>query len=77
MQLNLVSKAIVNMIRTSHGLIYISSSPLGLASLIGALNQPIKVYKQLAILNLFIEIFEVPLYVGGNIYLSSSSTSPG
>jgi hypothetical protein len=38
MQLNLVSKAIVNMIRTSHGLIYISSSPLGLASLIGALN---------------------------------------
>lgn len=77
LQLNFVSKAIVNMIRTQQGLIYISSSPLGLASLIGALNQPIKLYKQLAILNLFIEIFDVPLYVGGNIYLSSTSTAPG
>ena len=76
-QLNYVSKAIVNMIRTTHGLIYLASSPLGLASLIGALNQPIKLYKQLAILNLFIEIFDVPLYVGGNIYLSSTSTGPG
>jgi len=77
LQLNFVSKAIVNMIRTQQGLIYIASSPLGLASLIGALNQPIKLYKQLAILNLFIEIFDVPLYVGGNIYLSSTSTAPG
>mmetsp|Transcript_35775 Transcript_35775/g.54789 ORF Transcript_35775/g.54789 Transcript_35775/m.54789 type:complete len:169 (+) Transcript_35775:768-1274(+) len=77
LQLSIVSKAIVNMIRTNNGLIYITSSPLGLASLIGALNQPIKPYKQLAILNLFIEIFDVPLYIGGNIYLSSSSTSPG
>ena len=77
LQLNFVSKAIVNMIRTQQGLIYISSSPLGLASLIGALNQPIKLYKQLAILNLFIEVFDVPLYVGGNIYLSSTSTAPG
>jgi len=37
-QLNIVSKAIVNMIRTNNGLIYITSTPLGLASLIGALN---------------------------------------
>jgi len=77
LQLNFVSKAIVNMIRTQNGLIYIASSPLGLSSLIGALNQPIKLYKQIAILNLFIEIFDVPLYVGGNIYLSSTSTGPG
>ena len=77
LQLNLVSKEIVNMIRTNYGLIYIASSPLGLTSLIGALNQPIKDYKKLAILNLFIEIFDVPLYVGGNVYLSSSSPSPG
>lgn len=77
LQLCLVSKTIINMIRTSHGLIYISSSPLGLASLIGALNQPIKMYKQLAILNLFIEIFDVPLYVGGNFYLQSTSSSHG
>mgnify|MGYP002631520452 CR=1 FL=1 len=76
-QLNIVTKAILNMMRTIHGLIYISSSPLGLASLISALNQPIKMYKQLAILNLFIEIFDVPLYVGGNIYLSTSSSSLG
>jgi len=77
LQLNLVSKEIVNMIRTNNGLIYIASSPLGLTSLIGALNQPVKEYKKLAILNLFIEIFDVPLYVGGNIYLSSTSPSPG
>ena len=77
LQLNFVSKAIVNMIRAQHGLIYIASSPLGLASLIAALNQPIKLYKQLAILNLFIEVCDVPLYVGGNIYLSSTSTAPG
>lgn len=75
LQLTFVSKAIVNIIRTTNGLIYLSSSPLGLASLVGALNQPIKEYKQLAILNLFIEIFNVPLYIGGNIYLSSSSSS--
>ena len=38
LQLNLVSKEIVNMMRTNYGLIYIASSPLGLTSLIGALN---------------------------------------
>jgi len=45
-----------------------ASSPLGLASLIAALNQPIKDYKKISILNLFIEVFEVPLYVRGNIF---------
>ena len=61
------------MMRNNNGLIYITSSPLGLTSLIEALNQPIKEFKKLAILNLFIEIFDVPLQVGGNVYLSSFS----
>ena len=52
------------MMRTNIGLIYLASSPLGLSSLINALNQPIKDYKKLAILNLFIEIFDVPLNIG-------------
>jgi hypothetical protein len=38
LQLNLVSKEIVNMMRNNNGLIYITSSPLGLTSLIEALN---------------------------------------
>lgn len=52
------------MMRTNIGLIYLASSPLGLSSLITALNQPIKDYKKLAILNMFIEIFDVPLNIG-------------
>lgn len=65
------------MIRTNTGLIYIASSPLGLCSLIDALNQPIKDYKKLAILNLFIEIFDVPLNIGTNAYLTSGSGGIG
>lgn len=60
------------MIRTVTGLIYVASSPLGLRSLIDALNQPIKDYKKLAILNLFIEIFDLPLNIGGNAFLQNS-----
>ena len=64
LKLQLVSKEVVNMMRTNMGLLYMASSPLGLRSLITALNQPIKDYKKLAILNLFIEIFDVPLNIG-------------
>ena len=45
------------MMRSWQGVIYLTSSPLGLQSLVEALNQPIRLYKKTAILDIFIQIF--------------------
>lgn len=39
---------------------------MGLSSLVEALNQPIRMYKKIAILDIFIEIFNVPIFLGGS-----------
>jgi Rapamycin-insensitive companion of mTOR, N-term len=64
--MSLASKAIVNIMRNWNGVIYFASSPLGLSSLISSLNQPIRNYKKAAILDTFIDIFNVPMFIGGN-----------
>ena len=53
-------------------MIYLTSSPLGLHSLVEALNQPIRLYKKTAILDIFIQIFNVPIFIGGSDPTSSS-----
>lgn len=73
--MQLASKSIVNIMRNWNGVIYLSSSPMGLSSLVEALNQPIKLYKKLAILDTFVDIFNVPIYVEGNGQNASSPTS--
>ena len=65
-------RAIVNMMRTWQGVIYFTSSKLGLSSLVEALNQPIKMQKKIAILDIFIDIFNVPIFLGGS---ESNSTT--
>jgi len=61
------------MMRSWQGVIYLTSSQLGLGSLVEALNQPIRLYKKTAILDIFIEIFNVPIFIGG----SDSNPSAG
>jgi hypothetical protein len=60
----LAQNAIVNMLRSWQGVIYLTSSAMGLQSLVEALNQPIRLYKKRVILEIFIEIFNVPIYLG-------------
>ena len=71
-QQKLAQNAIVNMMRSWQGVIYLTSSPLGLKSLVEALNQPIREYKKIAIMDIFIEIFNVPIFIGGSDATSSS-----
>lgn len=63
--MNLASKAIVNFMRNWNGVIYLTSSPLGLQSLVDSLTQPIRLYKKLAILDIFIDIFNIPIFIAG------------
>jgi len=70
--MKLAQNAIVNMMRSWQGVIYLTSSPLGLQSLVEALNQPIRLYKKTAILDIFIQIFNVPIFIGGSDPTSSS-----
>lgn len=72
-QQQLAKNAIVNMMRSWQGVIYLTSSPLGLRSLVEALNQPIREYRKLAIIDIFIEIFNVPIFIGGSDPTTSSS----
>lgn len=71
--MKLAQRAIVNMMRSWQGVIYFTSSKLGLSSLVEALNQPIKMQKKIAILDIFIDIFNVPIFLGG----SESNTTTG
>ena len=71
----MASKSIVNIMRTWNGAIYLTSSPLGLQSLVNSLTQPIRTYKKLAILDTFIDIFNVPIYIAGTDVNSISSNS--
>ena len=64
--MKLAKIAIVNMMRSWQGVIYLTSSKLGLPSLVEALNQPIRLQKKIAILDIFIEIFNVPIFLGGS-----------
>ena len=59
----LASKSIVNIMRNWNGVIYFTSSPLGLESLVNSLTQPIHMFKKLAILDTFIDIFNIPIYI--------------
>lgn len=61
------------MLRSWQGVIYLTSSPLGLRSLVEALNQPIRMYKKIAILDIFIETFNVPIFMGGHDLSGSGS----
>jgi hypothetical protein len=70
--MTLASKSIVNIMRNWNGVIYMSSSQMGLKSLIESLNQPIRPYKKLAILDTLIDIFNIPIFVEG-----SDANSPG
>lgn len=49
-----------------------TSSPLGLSSLVETLNQPVRMFKKIAILDIFIEIFNVPIFLGGSETNSNS-----
>lgn len=49
--------------RNWNGVIYMTASPLGLESLINSLTQPIHMYKKLSILDTFIDIFNIPIYI--------------
>ena len=73
--MNLAKQAIVAMMRSWQGVIYLTSSQLGLKSLVEALNQPIRVYKKTAIMEIFIEIFNVPIFLGGSDLSSGGGTS--
>lgn len=73
-QMRLASKSIVNITRSWNGVIYLTSSPLGLSSLVNSLTQPTRLYKKIAILDTFIDIFNVPMFIGGND-IGSSTTS--
>jgi hypothetical protein len=50
----------------------LTSSPLGLSSLVETLNQPVRMFKKIAILDIFIEIFNVPIFLGGSETNSNS-----
>jgi hypothetical protein len=63
--MNLASKSIVNIIRNWTGIIYLASSPLGLESLVNSLTQPLRDFRKLAILDTFIDIFNIPIYIAG------------
>lgn len=76
-QQKLAQNAIVNMLRSWQGVIFLTSSPLGLQSLVEALNQPIRLYKKTVILDIFIEIFNVPIYLGSNENNGNYSNNPG
>lgn len=71
-QQQLAGKAFVNMMRNWAGVIYLSSSPLGLQSLVDALTQPVRVYNKIAVLDMFLEVFNVPVAVGENASQASS-----
>jgi len=71
----LASKSIVNIMRNWNGVIYLTSSPLGLESLINSLTQPIHTYKKLAILDTFIDIFNIPIYIASSDINSIGSSS--
>lgn len=71
-QQQLASKAFVNIMRNWAGVIYMTSSTLGLRSLIDSLNQPVRIYNKIAILDMFMEIFNVPVHFAPN---SSQATS--
>jgi len=70
--MKLAQRAIVNMMRSWQGVIYFTSSKMGLSSLVEALNQPIRMAKKIAILDIFIDIFNVPIFLGGS---ESNSTT--
>lgn len=71
--MNLASKAIVNIMRSWNGIIYLTSSPLGLQSLVNSLTQPIRLYKKIAILDTFIDIFNIPMYIAGTDIMGNNS----
>ena len=71
----LASKSIVNIMRNWNGVIYFTSSPLGLESLVNSLTQPIHMYKKLAILDTFIDIFNIPIYIASTDMSSFGSNS--
>jgi len=64
--MKLAKIAIVTMMRSWQGVIYLTSSKLGLSSLVEALNQPIRLQKKIAILHIFIEMFNVPIFLSGS-----------
>ena len=74
--MKLCKNAIVQMMRTWHGVIYLTSSPLGLPSLVQALDQPIRMYKKIGILDLFCEVFNLPNFIS-NINASPVSENYG
>lgn len=65
-QMKLAQRAIVNMMRSWQGVIYFTSSKMGLSSLVEALNQPIRMQKKIAILDIFIDMFNLPIFLGGS-----------
>ena len=73
--MGLASKSMVNIMRNWNGVIYFSASPLGLESLINSLTQPIHMYKKLAILDTFVEIFNIPIYIASSDLNSFGSAS--
>jgi Rapamycin-insensitive companion of mTOR, N-term len=73
--MSLASKSIVNIMRNWNGVIYMTSSPLGLESLINSLTQPIHMYKKLAILDTFVDIFNIPIYIASTDISSFGSSS--
>ena len=60
-QLQLGRKAIVAMLKTWNGLIYLTSDPNGLRSLVQALNQPVGPMVKRAIFDIFTEVFNISL----------------
>ncbi len=72
--MGLASKSIVNIMRNWNGVIYLTASPLGLESLINSLTQPIHMYKKLAILDTFIDIFNIPIYIASSDISSMGSS---
>lgn len=72
-QIQLTSQNIVTIMRNWIGLIYLGSSNLGLQSLVEALTQSIRPYKKIAILDLFIEIFNIPISFPNNESLIGST----
>lgn len=80
--MQLASKALVNIMRNWNGVIYMASAPLGLSSMVKSLTQPIRNYKKIAIIDTFIDIFDIPIYIagsdiGGGQIGSTASTSNG
>ena len=73
--MNLASKSIVNIMRNWNGVIYLTSSPLGLESLVNSLTQPIHMYKKLSILDTFVDIFNIPIYIASSDINSIGSSS--